>query len=66
MESSSKGVGVASRSVVLGVTLRGGESFSFVAPKTLRPRRWKSWVMDQLPYGTEFFGCRWFVNGEER
>lgn len=39
----------------LGVTLRTGETFSFPAAKM--PRHWKSWVMQQCPYGTDFYGC---------
>jgi hypothetical protein len=45
--------------VALSVTLRSGEVFSFEVAQV--PRRWKSWVMQMLPYGTDLFGCTWEI-----
>lgn len=39
----------------LSVTLTTGETLAFEAAKM--PRHWKSWVMQQCPYGTTFQGC---------
>lgn len=42
---------------VLGVRLADGTEHRFEV--TRKPRYWKSWVMDQLPYGTVYMGCTW-------
>jgi hypothetical protein len=39
----------------LTITLRDGASHSFVVAKM--PRHYGSWLMQQLPYGTNFQGC---------
>lgn len=41
----------------LSVTLADGTVYAYDVVKM--PRAWKSWVMQQVPYGTEFFGCTW-------
>lgn len=41
----------------LTVTLLDGASHSFDVETV--PQHWKSWVMHQLPYGTNFGGCTW-------
>lgn len=43
------------RSYRLTITLRTGERHSFERPTC--PRCWKSWLMQQLPYGTDFYGA---------
>jgi hypothetical protein len=40
----------------LSVVLADGTRYDFTAAKM--PRHWKSWVMQQCPYGTPFMGCR--------
>lgn len=40
----------------LSVTLNDGTTHTFTAKKM--PRTWKSWVMQQMPYGTDYFGCQ--------
>jgi hypothetical protein len=39
----------------LTITLRSGEAQSFTVAKM--PAHWKSWLMRQLPYGTDFQGA---------
>jgi len=46
----------------LTITLRSGESFSFVVDR--RPRHWKSWLMAQVPYGTSCQGATFTVDRE--
>jgi hypothetical protein len=49
---------------IVGVVLANGTRHEWKAsdlPKSVRSRAWKSWVMRELPYGTSFFGCKWFV-----
>lgn len=49
---------------VVGVVLEDGSRHSWRAselPATVGARTWKSWAMRELPYGTSFFGCQWFV-----
>lgn len=41
--------------VRLSITLSDGTTESWTVAKT--PRHWKSWVMQRMPYGTDFFGC---------
>lgn len=43
------------RTMILAVTLASGERFAF--PVAKMPRHWKSWVMQECPYGTDFYGC---------
>lgn len=38
------------------ITLADGSEHTFSA--TRKPRHWKSWAMQQCPYGTDFYGCR--------
>ena len=40
---------------VLTVTLRDGTAHSFEVDSM--PRHWASWVMRQMPYGTDFLGA---------
>lgn len=40
----------------LQITLRDGTTYRFEQVKL--PRHWKSWLMQQVPYGTDFMGCR--------
>jgi hypothetical protein len=47
----------------LQITLRSGETHSFTVSRV--PRHWKSWVMDQLPYGTDYYACKWSVRREQ-
>jgi hypothetical protein len=45
-----------------GIVLADGTEHVWqIADHPVRPRHWKSWVMGELPYGTEYFGCTWFV-----
>jgi hypothetical protein len=39
----------------LAITLRSGQTFR--SERDTLPRHWKSWLMDQPPYGTDFRGC---------
>lgn len=39
----------------LTITLNTGEAHSFTVDRM--PRHWKSWLMQQLPYGTTFTGA---------
>lgn len=39
----------------LAITLTSGERFEFTVAKM--PRAWKSWLMQQVPYGASFYGC---------
>lgn len=39
----------------LTITLNTGESHSFEVPRI--PRAWKSWLMQQLPYGSDFYAA---------
>lgn len=39
----------------LTVTLKDGTAHSFEVVKM--PRAWTSWVMQQMPYGTDYFGA---------
>jgi hypothetical protein len=41
---------------ILSVILADGTRHDFERAKM--PRHWKSWVMQQMPYGTDFYGCR--------
>lgn len=41
----------------LRITLRDGREYAWITAKM--PRHWKSWVMQQLPYGTDFQGASW-------
>jgi hypothetical protein len=41
----------------LSVVLADGRRFDFT--RATMPRHWKSWVMQQCPYGTNFQGARW-------
>lgn len=53
---------------LLTLTLRDGTRYEWNAadlPKSIRSRTWKSWAMRQLPYGTDFFGCRWGIERRE-
>lgn len=40
---------LSTHAAVLSITLATGETFSY--PVAKMPRNWKSWVMQQLPYG---------------
>jgi hypothetical protein len=40
---------------ILSITLQSGETHEFTVKRM--PRTWKSWVMQQVPYGTDFYGC---------
>lgn len=40
---------------VLTITLRDGTEHSFEVEAM--PRHWKSWVMRQMPWGTDFHGA---------
>lgn len=46
--------------MTLTITLADGTSHSFTEAK--RPRYWKSWLMQQLPYGTSFQGCTFTIS----
>lgn len=41
---------------LLSVTLADGERYEFRAAKM--PRHWKSWVMQQMPWDTNYVGSR--------
>ena len=46
--------------ITLAITLSSGERHEFTVSRM--PRAWKSWLMQQLPYGTSFQGAtfaRW-------
>jgi hypothetical protein len=52
----------ATPNTVIFVRLRDGTEHAWrIAdlPKHVRPRNWKSWVKEQLPYDTSFFMCKW-------
>lgn len=49
--------------MTLTITLRSGESYSFTVDH--RPRHWKSWVMQQLPYDTDYLGCTFAAYGTD-
>lgn len=42
--------------IVLTITLRDGTEHRFET--NAMPRHWKSWVMRQMPYGTDFLGAQ--------
>lgn len=39
----------------LRITLNTGESHSFEVKRM--PQHWKSWLMQQLPYGSDFYAA---------
>jgi hypothetical protein len=45
--------------MTLTITLSNGDSHSFEVDK--RPRYWQSWLMHQLPYGTDFQGAQFKI-----
>ena len=48
---------------VLKITLRDGTEHSFEVERM--PRNWASWVMRQMPYGTDFRGAQFRRTGGE-
>jgi hypothetical protein len=46
--------------VEMGVTLADGTEL--VVQRPSKPRFWRSWLMQQAPYGTDWFGSHsWYV-----
>lgn len=43
----------------LTVTLSSGKKITRTVLR--KPRHWKSWLMQQAPYGTAFYGCSWTI-----
>lgn len=41
------------------VILSTGEAFTFEAER--KPRHWRSWIIQQLPYATAFLGATWKI-----
>lgn len=49
--------------MVLTITLADGRSWSF--ERATLPNHWKSWLMQQLPYGTPKQGCTFKCEASE-
>jgi hypothetical protein len=43
--------------ITFGIVLGDGTEHVFTRSKL--PRKWKSWVLHQLPYSTSVFNCSW-------
>jgi hypothetical protein len=47
--------------MTITITLADGSSHSFSVK--FQPRNWKSWLMHQMPYGTDLQGCTFSREG---
>jgi hypothetical protein len=50
--------------VRMTIALTNGDEFSFLRDK--KPPHWKSWLMQRVPYGTDFQGATYAIKAVKR